>query len=227
MDSVKLSVFYILFLVQSLFAAKITVWNDTFEEITAQIRHRGDKQKTVKVPPLGKESFDNVIYKINEVTINNKKLVFEGGISNKWNATWDGKNLTKGESKARTTKNFITPDENLKYNEVCFLMSHNAHANKAAGYVYAQHQHNIIDQLKHGVRGLMLDTWPAYKDDLQKQAKPGNVPNDKIEVMLWHDITGRNLKIKFSDVLKKIADFLNISIRTLYRRAKYYGLNPD
>ena len=45
-----------------------------------------------------------------------------------------------------------------RYNEVCFLTSHNSYAAKEHGYYYAQQRWTIKQQLEAGVRGLMLDT---------------------------------------------------------------------
>ncbi len=44
-----------------------------------------------------------------------------------------------------------------RYNEVCFLTSHNSYAATKHGYAYAQQNLTIKEQLEMGVRGLMLD----------------------------------------------------------------------
>lgn len=49
-------------------------------------------------------------------------------------------------------------ESSLRYNEVCFLTSHNSYAAKEHGYHYAQQRWTIKQQLDAGVRGLMLDT---------------------------------------------------------------------
>ena len=48
-------------------------------------------------------------------------------------------------------------DPELRYDEVCFLVSHNSYAATDHGYFYAQQQWGIKKQLEAGVRGLMLD----------------------------------------------------------------------
>ncbi|MBA3751860.1 hypothetical protein H0X06_03635 [Candidatus Dependentiae bacterium] len=51
-----------------------------------------------------------------------------------------------------------------RYNELCFLTSHNSYAAKNHGYLYAQQKYTLEEQLKKGVRGFMLDT---HLDSLQ------------------------------------------------------------
>lgn len=48
---------------------------------------------------------------------------------------------------------------NKKYNEVCFLMTHNAMNNTEKGYLLPNQTHSISKQLQNGVRGLMIDTY--------------------------------------------------------------------
>lgn len=45
-----------------------------------------------------------------------------------------------------------------RYNDACFLASHNSYASVAYGYQYAQQAVSIKQQLEMGVRGFMLDT---------------------------------------------------------------------
>lgn len=58
-----------------------------------------------------------------------------------------------------------TPDASVRYNDICFLTSHNSYAAKAHGYYYAQQNLSIREQLNAGVRGLMLDTHKHSKSD--------------------------------------------------------------
>jgi hypothetical protein len=51
------------------------------------------------------------------------------------------------------------PDPRLKYHQVTFLTSHNSYAAKKHGFFYAQQYWTIQEQLEHGTRGLMLDTY--------------------------------------------------------------------
>lgn len=46
-----------------------------------------------------------------------------------------------------------------RYHEMCFLTSHNSYAAWQSGYLYAQQNWNIQNQLAAGIRGLMLDTY--------------------------------------------------------------------
>ncbi len=48
---------------------------------------------------------------------------------------------------------------NKKYNEVSFLMTHNAMNNTERGFTVPNQSHSITRQLQNGVRGLMLDTY--------------------------------------------------------------------
>lgn len=57
------------------------------------------------------------------------------------------------------------PENKLRYNEVCFLTSHNSYAAKQHGYYYAQQRWTIKQQLEAGVRRLMLDTHLDSKTD--------------------------------------------------------------
>ncbi len=58
------------------------------------------------------------------------------------------------------------PNPALHYNEVAFLMSHNAFSSSAYGYIpYAQQKWSIAQQLNNGVRGLMLDVFTVQEND--------------------------------------------------------------
>lgn len=46
-----------------------------------------------------------------------------------------------------------------KYNEICFLTSHNAFASSAYGYFITSQTLSIPEQLQYGVRALMIDLW--------------------------------------------------------------------
>lgn len=45
------------------------------------------------------------------------------------------------------------------YDEVCFLMTHNAMNNSEKGFTIPNQTYSITNQLKNGVRGLMIDTY--------------------------------------------------------------------
>lgn len=67
---------------------------------------------------------------------------------------------------ALAASNWQSPPDQLAYNQVCFLAAHNAYANKAEGWhLYRQQNWSIQEQLAHGVRALMLDTF-LYDDHL-------------------------------------------------------------
>ncbi len=46
-----------------------------------------------------------------------------------------------------------------QYDKVCFLMTHNAMNNTEKGFTLPNQTHSVTNQLKNGVRGLMLDTY--------------------------------------------------------------------
>ena len=48
-------------------------------------------------------------------------------------------------------------DTSRRFDQYCYLTTHNAYANNQAGWLYAQQVNSIIGQLNDGVRGLMLD----------------------------------------------------------------------
>jgi outer membrane protein assembly factor BamB len=50
-------------------------------------------------------------------------------------------------------------DTSRCFDRCCWLGSHNAYANSADGWYYAQQSGSLINQLDSGVRMLMLDTW--------------------------------------------------------------------
>jgi hypothetical protein len=78
-----------------------------------------------------------------------------------------------------------------KYNEVCFLMTHNAMNNSERGYTIPNQTHSISKQLQNGVRGLMIDTYDGSDG-----------------VALTYHGTPLVGQQKLVDVLKEIKDFL-------------------
>lgn len=189
-------------------ASKITIYNNTFNPITATVNYSSNKTKKIKVNATSHESWDNVLYNMRSVNIKNKSLALKKGITKKFEVFYDGTKIGLGQG-IRPDKQFITPDSKLKYNEVCFLGAHNAHAAHAYGYVYAQQDKKIEDQLDFGARVLLLDTFSVRKENLTKEALPTPQESlDKFDVMLWHGPTGKNLKISFESILVKIKQFL-------------------
>ena len=64
--------------------------------------------------------------------------------------------ITSSCKKENTTTD---PLLSKKYNEVCFLMTHNAMNNTEKGFTVPNQTHSVTNQLKNGVRGLMIDTY--------------------------------------------------------------------
>lgn len=62
----------------------------------------------------------------------------------------------KKESKSKTSSEALLKKP---YNEVCFLMTHNAMNNSEKGFTIPNQTYSITNQLKNGVRGLMIDTY--------------------------------------------------------------------
>ena len=65
-----------------------------------------------------------------------------------------------------TGLSFVTPalqeapaikDLSRRYDQCCYLTAHNAYANTANGWIYAEQSYSLTAQLEDGVRGLMLD----------------------------------------------------------------------
>lgn len=95
------------------------------------------------------------------------------------------------------------PDSSLRYDQVVFLTSHNSYAAKNHGYLYAQQKWTIKEQLRNGVRGLMLDTYRSR-----------SICNGD-RIVLCHGgplinriITGSRKPMKFVDSLIDIKDFM-------------------
>jgi len=200
--------FVSLLLFSTIYPSKITIWNNTFSPIKATVTYSSDKKKDIDIDAASHESWDNVVYNMKSIKIKDKSLNLQSGISKRFEVFYDGEKIRAGRGLS-PSETFIMPDPSLKYNEVCFLASHNSHAAHPYGYLYAQQDKKISDQLKSGVRALLLDTYPVKKDNLTKEAQPqsGDSLND-YEVMLWHRSTGRNLKRTFKDALKTIKEFL-------------------
>ena len=97
------------------------------------------------------------------------------------------------------TSQWVSPDTQLHYHDVCFLTTHNSYASHQHGYTYAQQRLSISEQLHMGVRGLMLDTHAS---------KTG-------EIMLWHknewitkQLCGCKSPETFCNALRVIKEFL-------------------
>ncbi|QQR97721.1 MAG: phosphatidylinositol-specific phospholipase C domain-containing protein [Sphingobacteriales bacterium] len=79
-----------------------------------------------------------------------------------------------------------------KYNQVCFLMTHNAMNNTEKGYWFPNQTHSITKQLNDGVRGLMIDTY---------NGNDGNA-------ITYHGVEFAGSQ-KLVDVLKEVLVFLS------------------
>lgn len=77
------------------------------------------------------------------------------------------------------------------YDKVCFLMTHNAMNSSEKGFTIPNQTHSVTNQLKNGVRGLMLDTYDGANG-----------------VALTYHATALLGQEKLVDVLKEIKDFL-------------------
>ncbi|MFN8296418.1 MAG: phosphatidylinositol-specific phospholipase C domain-containing protein [Chitinophagales bacterium] len=80
-----------------------------------------------------------------------------------------------------------------KYDEVCFLMTHNAMNNTEKGFSVPNQTHSVTNQLKNGVRGLMLDTYDGADG-----------------VALTYHGTAALGSQNLVDVLQEIKDFLQV-----------------
>ncbi|MCF8178883.1 MAG: hypothetical protein K9J74_10280, partial [Sulfuritalea sp.] len=52
-----------------------------------------------------------------------------------------------------------------RYDQVAFLTAHNAFANEEEGWKYHQQSKSILNQLRYGVRGFMLDVHYAERPE--------------------------------------------------------------
>ncbi len=78
-----------------------------------------------------------------------------------------------------------------QYDKVCFLMTHNAMNSSERGFTIPNQTHSVTNQLKNGVRGLMLDTYDGTNG-----------------VALTYHATALLGQEKLVDVMKEIKDFL-------------------
>lgn len=111
-----------------------------------------------------------------------------------------------------------------RYDQCCFLTTHNAFANTANGWIYAEQTYSLTGQLNDGVRGLMLDA-AVTKCILQHGVGPdvervcGPTVQAPEEVYFIHEDltrtaaallpTGLDALRKFSDGLKEIRLWLD------------------
>ena len=77
------------------------------------------------------------------------------------------------------------------YDKVCFLMTHNAMNSSEKSFTIPNQTHSVTNQLKNGVRGLMLDTYDGTNG-----------------VALTYHATALLGQEKLVDVMKEIKDFL-------------------
>ena len=100
---------------------------------------------------------------------------------------------------------FIEPAGDLRYDQVTWLMSHNAFVSKKYGYKQYQQRKTIKEQLQLGVRGLMLDSFYSPTVFYRKKVIfcHGNCNQTRGILRPFK----KDMKIK--DQLKKIKDFLN------------------
>ena len=73
------------------------------------------------------------------------------------------KNMTAMEATATrsalSSTEFRMPITDTRYDQVCWLSTHNAYAAERYGYVYANQYYTLQEQLEHGVRAFELDTY--------------------------------------------------------------------
>lgn len=72
--------------------------------------------------------------------------------------------FSKPENKklVKSLSPWISPNPKLRYNQVCYLGTHNCNSAYNLGYKpYAQQKWNIKEQLEHGIRCFLPDIWPT------------------------------------------------------------------
>lgn len=82
--------------------------------------------------------------------------------------------------KREAQESFIKPSQDRRYDQVCYLKTHNAYSCERYGYVYANQYYTIEEQLERGVRGFEFDT---YKHCTKK-----NAGSHKCTVSLCHGV---------------------------------------
>jgi hypothetical protein len=97
----------------------------------------------------------------------------------------------------------VALDLSKRYDQYCYLTAHNAYANHAARWRYAQQTGSLRWQLEHGARGLSLDIW---------RFSPANSDED---IFLCHEACDKypnlNVPQRLSEALREVADFLEIA----------------
>ncbi len=88
--------------------------------------------------------------------------------------------------------NKTNPLLSKRYDEVCFLMTHNAMNNTEKGFLAPNQTHSVTHQLDNGVRGLMLDTYDG---------------TDGV-ALTYHAFSGLGQE-KLVDVLQEVKTFLS------------------
>ena len=145
--------------------------------------------------------FDNVWYDKNDMTWNNPKsccLKSPKGdifVQVKYKSHyWAGKKDPYDD----ITYVFSMPDapSKARYDQGYYLTAHNAFATTKQGYTFAQQSLSILDQLRYGARGLMLDTYE--KDgkvvlvhggfDVDKWIHPGKGPRPLVDLLKEIDL---------------------------------------
>jgi hypothetical protein len=94
----------------------------------------------------------------------------------------------------------VAVDLSKRYDQYCYLTAHNAYANQASGWLYAQQTGSLRWQLDRGVRGLSLDIWQFKLADGVK------------DIFLCHESCDNFINPatpqRLSDALREVGDFL-------------------
>lgn len=114
------------------------------------------------------------------------------------------KKVEKDQKKAekKEANSWQLPNDQLRYDQTCYLVAHNAFASIEKGYTLANQKWSITQQLNHGVRGFMLDTY-TYKGEV-KLCHGGCSDGDKILLTGRADFKWQSLK----SALENIYDWL-------------------
>ncbi len=121
--------------------------------------------------------------------------------------------VTAGCQKENTPQQSSPDILHKKYNEVCFLMTHNAMNNTERGFTTPNQTHSVTHQLKNGVRGLMIDTYdgsngialtyhavPAFGQeklvDVLQEIKTFLLDNNKEVITIIFENNGSNVQLE-------------------------------
>ncbi|MFH1644556.1 MAG: hypothetical protein ABIA74_05270 [bacterium] len=125
--------------------------------------------------------------------------------------------FSKPENKklAKKLSKWIPPDPRLRFDEICYLATHNCNSSYAYGYIpYAQQKLPIKEQLDIGVRCLLPDIWPTELQTNSECKRKENEPIDeyakRATIRMCHGPCKINPYLRPKNTLKNLAKLKKI-----------------